>query len=183
MIRFPLARHSLLATGLAASMLLTACGSDDDPVADPVPTTAPADSDAPADTPADVPPDATVPGAPDATVPADLPEEYVGAVGPVEIIGESLPYLETDVVADDPAVGEPAPVLVGLDFEGNPLRIDAAEAGPTMVAFVAHWCPHCNDEIPVLNELRDEGAFPADLNIVGVSTAPRADISRTCGSA
>lgn len=163
MNRSPFARRSLVAGGLATALLLTACGSDDEPVADPATTEAPAD------------PDTTVPGAPDATVPDDLPEEYEGAVGPVEIIGDGLPYLETDVIEDDPALGQPAPVIVGLDFEGNPVRIDAAENGPTMVVAVAHWCPHCNDEIPVLNELRYENAFPAELEIVGVSTAPRSD--------
>ena len=155
--------RSLVATGLAAALLLTACGGDDEPVADPATTEAPAD------------PDTTVPGSPDATIPDDLPDGYEGVVGPVEIIGDSLPYLETDIIENDPAVGQPAPVIVGLDFEGNPVRIDAAENGPTMVVAVAHWCPHCNDEIPVLNELRYEGAFPADLNIVGISSAPRVD--------
>ena len=163
MNRSPFVRRSLVAAGLAAALTLTACGGDDEPVADPDQTVAPFD------------PDDTVPGSPDATLPDDLPDEYEGAVGPVEIIGDPLPYLETDIIEADPAVGQPAPVIVGLDFEGNPVRIDAAENGPTMVVAVAHWCPHCNDEIPVLNELRYEGAFPAELNIVGVSTAPRAD--------
>ncbi len=39
-----------------------------------------------------------------------------------------------------------------------------------MVVFLAHWCPHCNAEVPRLNELRDEGRFPEGLNIVAVST-------------
>ena len=161
MNRSPFARRSLVATGLAAALLLTASGGDDEPVADPATTDAPAD------------PDTTVPGSPNATVPDDLPGELDGVIGPVEVIGDSLPFLETDVIEADPAIGQPAPVIVGLDFDGNPVRIDAAENGPTMVVAVAHWCPHCNDEIPVLNELRYEGAFPADLNIVGVSTSPR----------
>ena len=29
-----------------------------------------------------------------------------------------------------------------------------------MVVFLAHWCPHCNDEIPVLLEWRDVGRHP-----------------------
>jgi thiol-disulfide isomerase/thioredoxin len=68
-----------------------------------------------------------------------------------------------------------APTLVGVDFDGNPVRVDAAQDGPTMVVFVAHWCPHCNAEIPVLNELRDAGEFPADLNVIAVSTSPRVE--------
>ena len=40
-----------------------------------------------------------------------------------------------------------------------------------MVVFLAHWCPHCNAEIPVINELRDAGRVPAGVNVVAVSTA------------
>ena len=32
-----------------------------------------------------------------------------------------------------------------------------------MVVFLAHWCPHCNAEIPVLNEWRDSGEIPDGL--------------------
>ena len=44
-----------------------------------------------------------------------------------------------------------------------------------MVVLLAHWCPHCNAEIPVLNEWRDSGEIPDGLNIVGVSTGASAD--------
>jgi thiol-disulfide isomerase/thioredoxin len=108
-------------------------------------------------------------------VPAEVPEEYLEVLGPVDVCGTALPPLTADDPADDEALGTFAPTLVGVDFDGNPVRVDAAQDGPTMVVFVAHWCPHCNAEIPVLNELRDAGSFPDDLNIVAVSTAPRTD--------
>ncbi|MEO6570828.1 MAG: TlpA disulfide reductase family protein [Ilumatobacteraceae bacterium] len=60
---------------------------------------------------------------------------------------------------------------VGAAFDGTPIRVDPAVNGPTMLVFLAHWCPHCNDEMPRLNDLRDAGRFPVDLNIVAVSTA------------
>jgi len=37
--------------------------------------------------------------------------------------------------------------------------------------FLAHWCPHCNREIPELNAWRDSGEVPADLQVVAVTTA------------
>ena len=40
-----------------------------------------------------------------------------------------------------------------------------------MVVFLAHWCPHCNAEIPVLQEWEAQGGIPEDLQVVGVSTA------------
>ena len=63
-----------------------------------------------------------------------------------------------------------APIIIGEDFDGNPVRIDPANDGPTLAVFLAHWCPHCNREVPRINELRDEGAFPEGLEIIGVST-------------
>lgn len=104
----------------------------------------------------------------------ELPPELQAELRPVEVSGAALPRLtssDDDAIPDDPAVGSPAPVLVGQDFDDATVRIDAAQDGPTMVVFLAHWCPHCNNEIPVLNEWRDSGQIPADLRIVGVSTA------------
>ena len=62
------------------------------------------------------------------------------------------------------------PVVSGVDYAGNAITIDPATDGPTMVVLLAHWCPHCNAEIPVLNEWRDSGDVPEGLDIVGVST-------------
>jgi thiol-disulfide isomerase/thioredoxin len=40
-----------------------------------------------------------------------------------------------------------------------------------MYVFLAHWCPHCNDEIPELIELNNRGGIPDDMNVVAISTA------------
>jgi len=170
-------RHKTLAAAMAAALALVACGGDDaadDPDNEPVDSVAEEPANEPAAEPADEPADepSNEMNGPRSTVPPDLPEEYLEAVGAVDIMGERLPPLETDDIDSDPAVGMPAPTVVGADFDGNPVRIDAAADGPTMVVFLAHWCPHCNAEIPVLNELRDGGRFPEELNIVAVSTAP-----------
>jgi thiol-disulfide isomerase/thioredoxin len=66
-------------------------------------------------------------------------------------------------------------VIIGEDFDGNTVRIDAATDGLTLAVLLAHWCPHCNREVPRINELRDEGAFPEGLDIVGVSTGVSPD--------
>jgi thiol-disulfide isomerase/thioredoxin len=63
-----------------------------------------------------------------------------------------------------------APTLRGFDFDGAPLDT-AATGRPKMLVFLAHWCPHCNREIPVLQSWAAAGGVPAGLDIVGVSTA------------
>lgn len=159
----------LIALGLAGALALAACGNDD-PVAAPADEPAAETGDGAAD-PSTSNPSALPSSGPDATIPADVPEEFLPAIGPVEVIGDSLPFLDTIDVVSDPAIGTPAPVLVGEAYDGSTVRIDASAAGPTMVVFLAHWCPHCNDEIPRINGLRDDGRLPAELNVVGVATA------------
>jgi thiol-disulfide isomerase/thioredoxin len=97
---------------------------------------------------------------------------------PVTVDGAALPAFTEEMrtgAVDDPAVGQAVPVVSGVDYDGNEVTIDPASDGPTMVVLLAHWCPHCNAEIPVLNEWRDSGEIPENLNIVGVSTGVSSD--------
>ena len=141
-----------------AALTVAACGGDDDPVADPDEPAAelPADTRPPVDGPV-------------STLSPDVPDSLAEGVGPVDVIGDPLvPLLDE---AADQAIGQGAPVLVGLDLDGRPIRIEPATDGPTMLVFVAHWCPHCNEEIPKLNRMRSYDQFPDGLNVVAVSTA------------
>jgi thiol-disulfide isomerase/thioredoxin len=88
---------------------------------------------------------------------------------PVVVEGDALAPLEDP--ASDPAVGTTPPTLRGQSFDGTPVEIVPGEGGPTMVVFLAHWCPHCNDEIPRLLQLQEEGRLPDGLQVVAVSTA------------
>ena len=72
----------------------------------------------------------------------------------------------------DPAVGQVAPSLSGVSFDGSPVAV-TADGTPKLVLFVAHWCPHCQREVPKVQELVDEGGVPSDVQIVAVSTAVR----------
>lgn len=111
---------------------------------------------------------------------AEVPASDLVAPGeqfaPVEIIGTALepmpaqiPVTEAD---NDPAIGVVAPELIGSDFDGTPVSI-SADGTPRMVMFVAHWCPHCQREVPAVKQLIDQGLVPDGLEIVVVSTAVR----------
>ena len=89
---------------------------------------------------------------------------------PVEVTGDALAGLAS-VVDSDPALGQPMPVVEGATFDGNAVTIGGSTDGPMMYVFLAHWCPHCNDEIPELIELRNRDGLPEDMNVVAVSTA------------
>jgi cytochrome c biogenesis protein CcmG, thiol:disulfide interchange protein DsbE len=88
---------------------------------------------------------------------------------PVTVTGAPLPALERDG-APDAALGMATPVIEGATFDGEPLTIGGATDGPTLYAFLAHWCPHCNQEVPELIELRNRDGIPEGMNVVGVST-------------
>ena len=87
---------------------------------------------------------------------------------PIEVEGDNVPTL-TDV-DPDPAAGMAFPTIDGQSFDGTPVAIGGADDGPTLVVYLAHWCPHCNAEIPELIELDNRGGVPADMRVVGVST-------------
>ena len=78
--------------------------------------------------------------------------------------------------AMDTAMGKTAPTLNGYTFAGNPVSITpGANSQPLMLVFLAHWCPHCNREVPRLIDWQEQGLVPEGLRVIGVTTASRND--------
>ena len=50
-----------------------------------------------------------------------------------------------------PSAGQLAPEVVGQDFDGNTVEI-AHDGTPKAIVFLAHWCPHCQAEVPRVTE-------------------------------
>ena len=89
---------------------------------------------------------------------------------PVQVTGEALAEMPKPPDAD-PAVGQPAPTLAGQSlFDGSALTITPGGGQPQLLVFVAHWCPHCRREVPVLVEWMASAQKPADLQVLAVST-------------
>ncbi len=102
----------------------------------------------------------------DTTEPRDLPDPR--DLDGVTVSGTALSSFGD--TADDPAVGKAAPVLEGVDIYGDPMTIGGG-GEPTVVVFLAHWCPHCQREVPVLVDWLAENGAPEGVNLVGVTTA------------
>ena len=91
---------------------------------------------------------------------------------PVQVTGSPLPQQPQDASAADPAIGKVPPTLTGQSlFDGTPLTITPGGGKPQMIVFVAHWCPHCQREVPVLVQWMASGQMPADLQVTAVSTS------------
>lgn len=110
----------------------------------------------------------------DAATTSDEPVPTYGAdaeqIRPVSFTGDPLPPLESEG-ADDPAVGMAAPIVDGEDFDGRSITTGGTSDGPSLLVFLAHWCPHCNYEVPEIIALRNADGIPDDLDVIGISTA------------
>lgn len=86
----------------------------------------------------------------------------------ITVTGDVLPPLG-DATAADPAIGMTAPVLTGKGFTGN--VVTTTPGTPTLIVFLAHWCPHCQREVPLLVEWDKAGKFPAGVDVIAIATA------------
>ena len=80
---------------------------------------------------------------------------------PVKVSGTPLPDYDASV-SPDPALGETVPTLTGSSLgDGGTITIgpDTGDGKPQMIVFVAHWCPHCQREVPLLTGLAKDGVF------------------------
>lgn len=93
------------------------------------------------------------------------------AFGPIDVEGPPLSPLPD--AGTDPAVGTEAPIVAGIDGDEAPTAI-GGPGEPTIVAFLAHWCPHCNAELPLLVDLQQDGTFDG-IRTVAVLTGTNED--------
>jgi cytochrome c biogenesis protein CcmG, thiol:disulfide interchange protein DsbE len=89
--------------------------------------------------------------------------------GPVVVEGADLPPLPQE--GADPLTGQgvAAPVITALDLDGREVVIGAPGQAQVLV-FLAHWCPVCQQEVPVLVDLIRAGGVPDDVELVAVLT-------------
>lgn len=87
---------------------------------------------------------------------------------PVTVSGTPLPRYEPGG-GTDPAVGQTAPDVTGQSFDGSPVEI-RNDGRPKVLVFVAHWCPHCQEEIPILADWLESNSLPEGVDLYTVST-------------
>ncbi|HYN99574.1 MAG TPA: TlpA disulfide reductase family protein [Actinomycetota bacterium] len=89
-------------------------------------------------------------------------------VRPVAVEGQPLAQLSAS--GQDPAVGQTAPSIRGTGFDGDAVNIEPGSQ-PRLVIFVAHWCPHCQREVPKIVQWLEDSGTPQGLDMIVVATA------------
>ena len=67
-------------------------------------------------------------------------------------------------------LGLPIPEVVGADFDGTEVRI-SRDGRAKILIFLAHWCPHCQAEVPVVQDWYQAGNLPDDVDLIAVATS------------
>lgn len=97
--------------------------------------------------------------------------EEVGAeYGDPVIEGTALTAFPNSESVDFSAEGQVAPDVFGQNFDGGEVSItnDGVAKG---IVFLAHWCSHCQQEVPRVQEWLDSGGGVDGVDLYSVSTA------------
>lgn len=69
----------------------------------------------------------------------------------------------------DSEIGAIVPTIEAQNFDGQDVKI--APGKPYVLAFVAHWCPHCQKEVPLIVGLHKDNKLPKDVEFYAVATS------------
>ena len=97
--------------------------------------------------------------------------EQTGAaqVSDVSIEGEPLPRFEGQ--EPDPAMERRAPAFAATTFDGTEVSVRPGDGTAKVIGFFAHWCPHCQRELPRIAGWLANNQLPAGVEVIAVSTA------------
>ena len=96
-------------------------------------------------------------------------EEPGNEYGDPQVSGQ-LSLMPLDASVDTSAIGETAPTVIGEDFDGNEVRIEN-DGRAKAIVLLAHWCPHCQDEVPAVQAWLDSGGGVEGVDMYSISTA------------
>ncbi len=93
-------------------------------------------------------------------------------VADVSIEGAPLPVFEDG--ESDPATGMAAPAFAATTFDGVEVSVLPGDGRAKVIGFFAHWCPHCQRELPRIADWLAVNRLPAGVEVIAVSTAVEA---------
>ncbi len=107
-----------------------------------------------------------------AAAPAPGAGDTFGQAGAVElgVVGVvGAPLGAFDPAVEDTAVGTSAPAVTASSLrDGSTVSLEPGT--PRVLAFFAHWCEHCQAELPELVQWLSQNDVPPSVELIGVST-------------
>ena len=85
------------------------------------------------------------------------------------VVEGALPPMPNAPV-DSSATGAAAPAVTGQDFDGNEVTI-TDDGTAKAIVFLAHWCPHCQNEVPRVQAWLDETGGVDGVAMYSVSSS------------
>jgi thiol-disulfide isomerase/thioredoxin len=90
--------------------------------------------------------------------------------GEPTLSGTPLPPMPGTTPFDSTATGLPYPEVNGADFDGNEVSI-TNDGRAKAIVFLAHWCPHCQVEVPKVQSWINAGGSVEGVDLYSVATA------------
>ena len=84
-----------------------------------------------------------------------------------EIIGDPLSPFATP----DSSIGAEAPQLIAQTLDGDRAQIRPGDGVARVIVFLAHWCSHCQAELPGIVDWMASNDIPDGVEIMAVSTS------------
>ncbi len=98
-----------------------------------------------------------------------IEQSDVAQVSDVSIEGVPLPRFEGE--EPDPAMEMRAPAFAATSFDGTEVSVLPGDGTARVIGFFAHWCPHCQRELPRIADWLANNQLPAGVEVIAVSTA------------
>ena len=97
-------------------------------------------------------------------------QEVGSEFGDPALDGEALPPMGNQTL-DLGATGLPIPNVSGQDFDGSDVSIRNDDGRAKAIVFLAHWCQHCQAEVPRVQDWLDAGGGVDGVDMYSVATA------------
>lgn len=97
-------------------------------------------------------------------------EEAGAEYGEPIVEGTALTVFPNTQSIDFSAAGQIAPDVIAKDYSDNDISI-TNDGTAKAIAFIAHWCPHCQEEVPRVQEWLNSGGGVEGVDLYSVSTS------------
>jgi thiol-disulfide isomerase/thioredoxin len=91
--------------------------------------------------------------------------------GSPTIEGQNLPLMPPNAPIDSSATGSVYPNVKGQDFSGDTVEIRNDDGRAKGIVFIAHWCPHCQAEVPRVQAWLDQTGGVDGVDLYSVTTS------------